>query len=46
MMIKPPDLRAAGRDMSAIKANAYAHHIVETPDVIFAANFVLKVLIF
>jgi hypothetical protein len=46
MIIKSPVLRAAGRDMSAIKANTYAHHIVETPDVIFAANFVLKLLTF
>jgi hypothetical protein len=42
MTIRSPDLSAEGSETSAIAANRYAHHMVETPEVIFAASLVLK----
>ncbi len=40
-----PLLIADGKEMRAMIANAYAHHMVATPEVIFAASFSLKSLI-
>ena len=43
IVIALPDFSAEGNEIRAMPAKAYAHHIVATPEVIFAANLVLKV---
>ncbi len=45
IVMRSPDLRADGKEINAISAKMYAHHIVATPDVIRAAKFLLKSLI-
>jgi hypothetical protein len=40
--IESPELIAFGKEMSAMAANRYAHHIVATPLVIFSASHKLN----
>ena len=42
MVIRLPDLIAEGKEISAMMAKIYAHHIVATPAVILAARLVLN----